>query len=109
LPTLQTACLSFLSFILFVTLCQEEGLQLLALGVLVLERRRGIGTALLCLFLEQDSPAHVPRFLHVQPDNTVARDFYARAGFVAGLRLPGYYRGLKDSDALRMVKSCESS
>jgi ribosomal protein S18 acetylase RimI-like enzyme len=91
------------------SLCQEEGLQLLALGVLILERRRGIGTALLRLFLEQDSPAHVPRFLHVQPDNTVARDFYARAGFVAGQRLPGYYRGLKDSDALRMVKSCESS
>jgi ribosomal protein S18 acetylase RimI-like enzyme len=77
--------------------------------VLVLERRRGIGTSLLRLFLQDDSAGQGPRFLHVQPDNLLARDFYARAGFVAGLRLPGYYRGLKNSDALRMVKNSDSS
>jgi ribosomal protein S18 acetylase RimI-like enzyme len=74
--------------------------------VLVLQRRRGIGTALLNLFLAQPSP--VTKFLHVQPDNTLARDFYARAGFTAGPLLSGYYRGLADTAALRMNRTASA-
>jgi ribosomal protein S18 acetylase RimI-like enzyme len=81
---------------------QGEGLHLLALGVLVLQRRRGLGTALLRLYLAQP---HSNKFLHVQPDNTLARDFYERAGFIPDTVRTGYYRGLVSSEALRMVKS----
>ena len=73
---------------------------------MVLQRCRGIGSLLLSLFLDQPHP----KFLHVQADNTLARGFYERAGFVAaGPLLPGYYRGLAMSAALRMVKKDEDA
>jgi ribosomal-protein-alanine N-acetyltransferase len=79
--------------------------EILAIGVVPEERRRGVGKALLAAALatlRQAGAANV--FLEVAEDNAAARAFYVAAGFEpVGLRR-GYYRrpgGSADALVLR--------
>jgi ribosomal-protein-alanine N-acetyltransferase len=66
--------------------------ELLALGVVVARRRRGIGRALLHAGVRECRARGATRlFLEVAADNTAALALYRAAGFTDAGRRPGYY------------------
>jgi ribosomal protein S18 acetylase RimI-like enzyme len=83
---------------------REEGgcSHLLALGVLVLHRRKGFGTALLNLFIKNCCSQEM--YLHVSCDNLQGVLFYQKFGFNITEQVKNYYRGLANTHAVKMVK-----
>jgi len=81
---------------------EEDGSHLLCLGVYVLYRRRGVGSALLNLYIKHCQSKVV--YLHVNADNISAIVFYQKFGFSIKARVENYYRGVQDNTALRMAK-----
>jgi len=82
---------------------EENGSHLLSLGVYVLHRRRGVGAALLNLFIKQCFSKET--FLFVNVDNTDAILFYQHFGFKPVEKVERYYRGLLNNTAIRMTRS----
>jgi ribosomal-protein-alanine N-acetyltransferase len=85
-----------------------EAFDLLAIGVLLGQRRRGIAARLLAHCEQRARAAGARRLmLEVAEDNADARAFYARAGFAETGRRRGYYRarpGAAPRDALVFSK-----
>lgn len=77
-------------------------MEILTFGVLVLQRRKGIGTAMLEFLLGHVSSPRVTLHVHAANDDAVA--FYRRRGFSVAKRVPNYYRRLEPTtDAFQMV------
>jgi len=77
-------------FVLF-RLAADEA-EILTIGVAPGRRRKGLAGRLLQAAIERAGQAGASRmFLEVAHDNTAARAFYEKAGFVMGGRRPGYY------------------
>ena len=72
----------------------DEG-EILSMGVVPGERRRGLGGRLLAAALEAASAAGARAlYLEVAEDNRAARDLYQKQGFSPVGRRKGYYRKL---------------
>jgi ribosomal-protein-alanine N-acetyltransferase len=70
-----------------------DGCELLAMGVLPTQRRRGLGRALLARVLARAAAAAAAAvFLEVAEDNRAARALYHAAGLRLVGRRKGYYR-----------------
>lgn len=81
----------------------EDEAELQNLGVAPPERRRGVGSFLLALFLERARRGGCRRaFLEVRASNEAALDLYAGAGFERVGRRAGYYSNPKE-DAVLMT------
>ncbi len=74
----------------------DGGIELLHLGVKVLDRRRGHGSAML-RFLDECTGTARPIVLHVSVSNEEAVQFYRARGFRVDDTVPGYYRRLEPS------------
>jgi len=81
---------------------EEQASHLLALGVFILYRRRGIGSALLNLFIKQCKSKEI--YLHVSAESIESITFYQKFGFTSVCRVPNYYRGLVENTAIKMLK-----
>ena len=75
-------------------------IHILALGVLVLYRERGVASQLLRECLSNNSEA----YLHVQSDNETAIQFYKQRGFVIIETVPDYYRRVSCTEAVKMIR-----
>ena len=75
-------------------------IHILALGVLVLYRERGVASQLLRECLSNNSEA----YLHVQSDNETAIQFYKQRGFVITETVPDYYRRVSCTEAVKMIR-----
>jgi ribosomal-protein-alanine N-acetyltransferase len=78
--------------------------EILSIGVVPDDRRRGVGRSLLAAAIARLGPQ--PIFLEVAADNAAALALYAGAGFLPVGRRPGYYRtagGATDAILLRRV------
>ena len=73
--------------------------NILALGVLVLYREKGVASILLSKCLDDCKEA----FLHVQSDNDDAIQFYKHRGFRVEQTLPNYYRRVTCTEAIKMI------
>ena len=73
--------------------------NILALGVLVLYREKGVASILLSKCLDDCKEA----FLHVQSDNNDAIQFYKHRGFRVEQTLPNYYRRVTCTEAIKMI------
>ena len=73
--------------------------NILALGVLVLYREKGVASILLSKCLDDCEEA----FLHVQSDNDDAIQFYKHRGFRVEQTLPNYYRRVTCTEAIKMI------
>ena len=73
--------------------------NILALGVLVLYREKGIASILLSKCLDYCKEA----FLHVQTDNSDAIQFYKHRGFTIEQTIHNYYRRVTCTDAYKMI------
>ena len=73
--------------------------NILALGVLVLYREKGVASILLSKCLDDCKEA----FLHVQSDNDDAIQFYKHRGFRVEQNLPNYYRRVTCTEAIKMI------
>jgi len=82
---------------------EECGSHLLSLGVYVLHRRRGVGSALLNLFLKECLSKEA--YLFVNVENTDAIFFYQHLGFKPLHKVDNYYRHLLNNTALKMTRS----
>jgi ribosomal-protein-alanine N-acetyltransferase len=80
--------------------------EILSIGVLPEQRRRGLGCALLDAAVAQAGPCGIGSIvLEVAADNDAARQLYAASGFVQVGRRPRYYRrpdGTADALILRL-------
>lgn len=78
--------------------------EILAIGVMPANRRRGVGRALLTAILRQCASRGLSRvYLEVAASNTAAKHAYGAAGFVQVGRRRQYYRaGETTDDALVM-------
>ena len=72
--------------------------HILALGVLVLYREKGIASRLMEECLQGIEEA----YLHVQTDNETAMQFYKQRGFVITETVPGYYKRVTCTEAVKM-------
>ncbi|MGF1606040.1 MAG: GNAT family N-acetyltransferase [Rhodothalassiaceae bacterium] len=84
--------------------------EILSLGVAPAYRRSGLASVLLGAALAQAGSRGIGRWLlEVRADNRAGRRLYARHGFRAVGRRPGYYRDLGQSpkDAVTMI--CHTS
>lgn len=72
---------------------------ILALGVLVLYREKGVASILLSKCLDDCKEA----FLHVQTDNSDAIQFYKHRGFRIEQTIHNYYRRVTCTEAFKMV------
>ena len=77
----------------------KEKLNILALGVLVLYRKKGIASTLLSSCLEGCQEAS----LHVQTENDNAIQFYKHRGFRIERRISNYYRRVTCLHAFKMI------
>jgi len=84
---------------------EEGGSHLLSLGVYVLHRRRGVGTALINLFIKLCNAKDA--YLYVSEDNIQAILFYQAFAFITRERVEEYYRGLVNTTAIKMVKNID--
>jgi len=73
--------------------------NILALGVLVLYREKGVASILLSKCLDDCKEA----LLHVQSDNNDAIQFYKHRGFRVEQTLPNYYRRVTCTEAIKMI------
>ena len=73
--------------------------NILALGVLVLYRGKGVASILLSKCLDDCKEA----FLHVQTDNSDAIQFYEQRGFIIEQTIQNYYRRVTCTDAYKMI------
>jgi [ribosomal protein S18]-alanine N-acetyltransferase len=84
--------------------------EILSLGVVPQQRRRGTGSALLAAIGEEAGRRGGDRvFLEVAADNTAARALYSAAGYVQIARRSHYYRrpsGTVDALVLRATIGC---
>lgn len=85
--------------------------EILSLGVVPEERRRGTGSALLAAIGEEVGRRGGHRiFLEVAADNIAARALYSASGFVQIARRSNYYRrpmALVDALVLRRMIECD--
>ena len=73
--------------------------NILALGVLVLYRGKGVASILLSKCLDDCREA----FLHVQTDNSDAIQFYKHRGFTIEQTVDNYYRRVTCTEAYKMT------
>ena len=74
--------------------------NILALGVLVLYREKGVASILLSKCLDGCKDA----YLHVQTDNIDAIQFYKHRGFRIEQTINNYYKRITCTDAFEMIK-----
>lgn len=84
----------------------HEVCELLNFGVLVLQRRQGIGTQLLNRLLESHPNCDIE--LHVHSANEDAVNFYQSKGFAIDKNIPHYYPRLEPDNAYLMTLSREN-
>lgn len=92
----------------FLAALVRHELEVMGVAVERLERRRGVGRALLGEAMTTASDVGLPVVLHVSTSNAAAIGLYGSAGFVARRRLVRFYsRGVypDGGDALEMVWS----
>ena len=75
--------------------------NILALGVLVLYREKGVASILLSKCLDGCKDA----YLHVQTDNIDAIQFYKHRGFRIEQTINNYYKRITCTDAFEMIKN----
>ncbi len=86
-----------------------EEMEILSLGVMPSQRRRGVAGRLLRAAMERGAGVGTERvMLEVAEDNRAARNFYRTAGFDVVGRRPGYYRrrGARAAAALLLTRAC---
>ena len=76
----------------------QDKVHILALGVLVLYREKGIASRL----MEECLRGIEEAYLHVQTDNLTAIQFYKQRGFVITETVPDYYKRVSCTEAVKM-------